>query len=286
MANVHSGGGSVTAQIPDEFKGLASGAGQQGQQLQNILPLWTFAGYNPRDISDMGNLTKWGLNDVASLRAVQPGILGSMAALATDPEIASRPLNTPEAENAQKGMLEQLVGGDVGSSPATKAGMQAWEQYVLPTVQHESVQAGLGRSGPGLKAVASSATQAAVPLIQQEIGNRMSSLTVLQGMAQSQMDRDGRVREDTLASLKNAASEMRQLADLSYNQQVTAIEEAFRGGKITEDKQQQLNDAAYDEFLRLQDMAQSVTTGLYGSVIPASIGSSSKQTQSGFGLSK
>ena len=114
----------------------------------------------------------------------------------------------------------------------------------------------------------------------------MTSVGLLQAMADAETARGMIPRQETLQALTTAASEMRQLADLGYNQQVSAIEEALRGGKITEDKRQQLLDSAYDEFLRLQDLSQSVTTGLYSTMIPASIGSRQRQTQLGFGLSK
>jgi hypothetical protein len=284
--NVHSGSGTSTPKIPAELSPLFTQGAQQGTNLQNMRPLTMFGGYDPRGVADLGNLTKWALEDVPSLRQVQPGILGSMASLATMPEIASRPVETPSAEGGQYGLLNQTVGGPVGFSPATQQGMKAWEQYVLPTVEHEAVQMGLGRSGPGLEAITQSATMAYQPLVQQEIQNRMNAVSLLQAMANEETARGLVPREQTLQALTTAASEMRQLADLSFNQQVAAIEEAFRGGKITEDKRQQQLDAAYDEFLRLQDLSQSVTTGLYSTMIPASIGQRQKSTQMGFGLSK
>ena len=272
---------TATPQIPEELKPLFSGAAQQALAVQQGLPLMqAFGGYWPRDISDMGNLTKWGLEDVSSLRQVQPGVLGSMASLATMPEITARPVETPGAESGQYGLLNQLVGGDIGTSPATQQGMQAWEQYVKPTVQHEAVQMGLGRSGPALEAMAQSQTQAFLPLVQQEISNRVNAVNQLQLMANAETQRGLIPREQTLQALTTAASEMRQLADLSFQQQVAAIEEAFRGGKITEDKRQQTLDAAYDEFLRLQALSESATLGPLGAMIPSAIGSKNKSKSS------
>src|SRR3990167_1747093 len=164
-----AGSGSSQINIPSEFKPLATGASQQGLGVQGQIPLTSFTGFNPRNISDMGNLTKWGLEDVASLRAVQPGILASMASLARLPEITSRPVEDPNAQRGQYHLLDQIAGGPVGLSPATQQGMQAWEQYVKPTVENEAVQMGLGRSGPGLEAIAQSKTMAYAPLVKDEI---------------------------------------------------------------------------------------------------------------------
>lgn len=284
--NAHSGGGSQTAEWPSWMQPIGQGAVNQGIALQNQNPLTMFAGFNPRGVSDLGNLTKWGLEDVASLRQVQPGALGAYASLATMPEIASRPVETPGAEKAQYSLLDSVVGGPVGSSPATQQGMKAWEQYVKPVVENEASNMGLGRSGPGLEAVAQSATMAYNPLVQQELANRMSAIASLQVMADAETQRGLVPRQQVLDSLNSQVQGFLQLSEQQFNQQTAAIEEAFRGGKITEDKKQQLLDSAYDEFLRLQDMTQSVTSGLLGSVIPASIGSRSKQSQTGFGLSK
>lgn len=266
----------TTPTIPDELKPLMDSAAQQTIALQQALPLVeSFAEYNPRQISALSELTEFGLEQTPALSAVQPGILGAMYSIATIPELAAQPVEDPHAESVQYDLLSSLVGGPIGSSPATIAGMEAWEEAVLPTVQNEAVQMGLGRSGPALEAMSDSATQAYVPLVQQEINNRANAVNQLQAMGEAETTRELVPRTETQEALKFGATESRQLADLTFNQQLMAIEEAFRAGEITESKQQELFDAAYDEFLRLQALAESATLGPLGIMIPSAIGTQS-----------
>lgn len=78
-------------------------------------------------------------------------------------------------ENAAMNQLNQLTSGPIGSSPATQAGMRALNQNVLPTVQSALSATGGGRGGALEAALAQAQVTGDVPLLQQEIQNRMTA---------------------------------------------------------------------------------------------------------------
>lgn len=77
---------------------------------------------------------------------------------------------------AARGLLSGLTSGDIGSSPATVAGMKAFESNVLPQVMQQQALQGTATGGAATEAVANAAAGAALPLIQQEISNRQQAV--------------------------------------------------------------------------------------------------------------
>ena len=270
------------ATIPKELKPLIEGSTAWTLGLQQNLPLSQFTRYNPQGVADLSPMQRYGLQNVPGLFGTDPMAKGAAQAIGQLPELTSRPVETPSGELAAIMQLLQTTGGPIGSSPSTKAGMEAWKSAVLPTVENEMVQAGLGRSGDLLKSVGASASQAAFPLLQQEVQNRMASVPMLRDIAGAQTERTLEPRRQTAEALKFAATQGTALSRELFQQKVTAIQEAFRAGQITRDVAQSRFDAAKEEAARLQALSEAGTLGPLGQVLPSLLGRKTTQQKDVF----
>jgi hypothetical protein len=143
--------------------------------------------------------------------------------------------------NSALGLLQGMTSGPIGSSPSTQAGMAAFQQNVLPTLQNELGAMGLGRSGIAGEQIQKAATSAAVPLIQQEIANRQAGI----------------------GQYGNIAQQMAGLGQQNLSNMGTAAGMATSLGGTQQQTAQASLDAPYQDWLRRQALAQS-TTGLGG----------------------
>lgn len=268
MASTNKASGSQTPTIPDWLQPFLEptigGASQQILQMQQQNPWSYWAQFTPRPISPLSDYTQLGQAWAPSLLVTDPGILGSYAATATLPEITARTVETPPAEFAQGSLLANLVGGPIGSSPATIAGMRNWEQQVKPTVENYYTTIGAGRSGGLGEALGKSATQAYVPLVQQEIANRVTAVNQLREIANAETQRYLKPRDDTVQALKYAADQMSNLAKINFDQRVAAIQQQYQAGKLSEDQLQKTYDALVDERARLEQMARDAVFQPFG----------------------
>lgn len=276
------GSGSTTtsqrAEIPTELKPLVTGSVGQELGLQQNLPISQFTSANPTPVAGLSDLQNYTLGAVPDLFQTDPAAMAAFGAYAQAPEIASQQVATPPAEQAQIEQLWNTVGGPVGSSPATQAGMQAWQANVLPTVENEMVAAGLGRSGDLLQAVGQSASQAAFPLIQQEIGNRMSSIPMLGQLAGAEQQRQLYPREQTLSTLQSGAQGLTNLSNTMFGQRQGAIQTGLQAGAVPRSVSQELNAAAGSDFSRLQALSEAATLGPTGQLLPSLIGANATQS--------
>lgn len=161
--------------------------------------------------------------------------------------------------NSALGQLQQLTSGPIGSSPATQAGMTAFRQNVLPTLQNELGAMGLGRSGIAGEQIQRASTSAAVPLIQQEIANRQQGIGQYGALAQ-------------------------QLAGLGQQDVQNWTTAAGLGSSLGGTQQQTAQaalDAPYQDWLRRQALAQS-STGLGGIPYSAPMQQTTTSPSSGF----
>lgn len=271
-----------TANIPDELKPLVNGSVGWTLGLQNALPLSQFTQYNPAGTADLSDLQKFGMEQTPGLSQwaqSNPYLTSAFGNFAEMPEIASRPVSNPAAEQAALAQLNQLTSGPIGSSPYTQQGMEAWKQFTLPQVQNEAALAGLGRSGPYIENVLKSQTQALMPLLQQEIGNREASVGQLGGIAGAETARELLPRQQTLDALGSTGNQMVNLAQMTFTQKSQAIEEALRAGQISRDVAQQQSDAARQEFMRLQSLSEAGTLGPLGQILPSMIGSNTSKSK-------
>lgn len=94
--------------------------------------------------------------------------------------------NNPEIQ-AALAQLQQLTSGPIGSSPATQAGMQAFQQLEAPIIAQQSALRGTSGGGQAIEALGQGTTAAALPLIQTEIANRQAAAQQYTQIAQAQM---------------------------------------------------------------------------------------------------
>lgn len=279
------GGDSVTqtAEIPEEFKPLINSSSAQIQNLQGMMSIGNFAQQNPQLIAGLSPLMAYAIEQSPGLGMVQPAHLGAFSTAATIPEITAQPIPQPGAEKTALQGIQYLTGGPLGMSPATTQGMKAWEQSVLPTVQNQNVLAGLGNSGAYTDAAARSATEASVPLIQTEIQNRVAMIPMLQEIARDETARFTKPRDDTVKALTTMVGEMRMLGDSMFKQKLQAIQTQFAMGQVTRDIAQQQADAAYNDYLRLQALAESASFGVFGTMAPSAMGFTQEQDRGTMG---
>ena len=161
--------------------------------------------------------------------------------------------------NSALGQLQQLTSGPIGSSPATQAGMAAFQQNVLPTLQNELGSMGLGRSGIGAEQIQRASTSAAVPLIQQEIANR----------------------EQGIGQYGNIANQLAGLGQQDVQNWTTAAGLGSSLGGTQQQTAQASLDAPYQDYLRRQALAQS-STGLGGIPYSAPMQQTTTSPSSGF----
>ena len=194
------------------------------------------------------------------------------------PEIAATPIPTPRAETSQYNLLNQLTGGNIGQSPLLQAGAQAFQQYTQPIIQNQAALAGMGRSGGLTEATALGLSQMMTPLIQQEISNRVASVSLLGQMAQAETQRYMAPTQQTLSALQASSTSMLQAAQQGLSQQMQQIQAAYQAGQIQEAKATQLSAAAYADYQRLYNLAQSASVGMVSSFVPGTIGQTQQST--------
>ena len=175
------------------------------------------------------------------------------------PGVGLPPPSSPVDPNSSLGLLQQLTSGPIGSSPATRAGMAAFQQNVLPTLQNELGSMGLGRSGIGAEQIQRASTSAAVPLIQQEIANR----------------------EQGIGQYGNIANQLAGLGQQDVQNWTTAAGLGSSLGGTQQQTAQASLDAPYQDYLRRQALAQS-STGLGGIPYSAPMQQTTTSPSSGF----
>ena len=84
----------VIGEIPPDLKPLINSCVGGTQGLQNNLPLSQFTGWDPRQTAGLSDLQQWGMQNIPGLGQTEPGYQGAFNALATIPELSSRPVET------------------------------------------------------------------------------------------------------------------------------------------------------------------------------------------------
>ena len=228
-----AGGGSNTStsyQIPTNptIENFITQTVPKLQATQEVAPLAQFAQPQERQIAGLSPLQQYG---GALVPYIGAGNQQAQSALET---LGYGGTGTNNALS----QLGYLTGGPIGSSPATQAGMAAFQQNVLPTLQNELGAMGLGRSGIAGEQIQRAATSAAVPLIQQEIANRQAAIPQYANVAQvgAGIGQQG---------VQNLATASGLGTTLGTQEQQTA---------------QAALDAPYQDWLRRQALSQGVTT--------------------------
>lgn len=212
---------SIPIEIPEELKPLISQTAEQITNLQRRHPLSSLFNFSPQPIT--------GLSDV------ERGLYGQQVKMAGLPATTAPELAALEQINA-------LTSGPIGSSPATLAALQNFEQMSKPGIEQDLALSGLARAGALPDVVSGARSAALLPMFQQEIQNRANVIPQLSGIGNTIA---GRSRSD-LATAIGAAGAPRDIAEAR-------------------------NQANFSEQQRIQNLTQLIglsPTGLFGSIIP------------------
>lgn len=130
--------------------------------------------------------------------------------------------------------------GELGNSPATQAGMEAFKMNALPVIQGQMQLQGLG-NGPAVGDAAGRALGTALPsFIQNDLSNRLSAA--------------------------QGATSLGSNLILPGQQQASNFLQS--SGELQRGLQQDPFDSAREEQLRLQGLSESGTTGAFGTYQP------------------
>lgn len=223
------------------------------------------------------------------------GMLGTVPQVGA-PGVSPAPVtvdtNTAQMQEAMR-IAQELSGGAIGSSPATTAGMTAWEQLVKPQVTSGLSLTGNLGGGATEEALGLSSTAAAVPLIEQEIANRMGltstlgnlglgvsgqQLTASQATAANQLSAEEANARNAIAAgtanqgaalsaagqLGALGGQTAQIGTSQYGTYMDSLNQALKAAGIPYDVTSQQGQAAYQDFLRLMGLSEQLNLGPTG----------------------
>jgi hypothetical protein len=222
--------GSSAATLPEELKPLfkALAGGLTGTIPSMLGILGESYATQPQEIAGMGPQERqW--------RQEAMGMLGTSGLTA--------------AQREERRGLREFTTGEIGQSPATLAAMQAFKTQQLPGILSGSSVAGLGQ-GAIAEAAAQASQQAYVPLVQQEMQQRMA-----------------------------AQQALGNLGAQGYAQQVGL--QGIAG--MPRDIRNQRGQAGYQEVLRRQDLASNFLLGPFGKLTQPGQTTTSRQVNTGGG---
>lgn len=126
-------------------------------------------------------------------------------------------------------LLDQLTSGPIGSSPATAAAMRAYKSSAVPQILSGQAMAGPGRGGGLAEALQQGEEQAYVPLVQQEISNRLAAAPQYAGLGaeESELAQARAAGYTNLADYRNALDE----AKFAGNQALAGMRENLAGAR-------------------------------------------------------
>lgn len=208
-------------QLPPQLQAILDQAGGQISDVMGQFPL----------ISLMNNLAQ----QIIPLTPTELTLLGQQLATSQAPAITYPELGALTDIN-------QLIGGPIGSSPATQAGMNAFNTIMAPQIAQSLALSGQTNGGAFAQAMGQGQTEALYPMIQQEIQNRMGVISPLQMLGATVSDRE---RNDVATAL-GAAGMPRQIA-------------------------QEQATANWQDVMRRAGLVQGLSTGVFGQLAPATI---------------
>jgi hypothetical protein len=171
----------------------------------------------------------------------------------------------------------------IGSSPATLQAKQALEdQYkneTLPTIQNQMMLAGLGNSGALGESIArarSGVAAAEVPLLQQEIANRLQT----QQFGTQQYENIGQNLDTRRQQgIMNAITQLTGLGGTTSNRQDQRLNQALGAAGQPRELQTQQEQANFLDQQRIQAMIEQLTMGPLNIFGPSLIGQAGQTAQ-------
>lgn len=288
------GGGSnqntqSSATIPWQLSPLISTSAQNTANLQSQLPLSDFAAANPQWISGLTNQEQGLLGMISGLAGGYTGpensALGALNWIQSNPlgfDVASAPEGTftgPET-TALNSLLAQL-NAPIGSSPATLQGMQAWQDVVAPQVRNQQALQGSFHGGAADEAIANSAGQAMVPLIQQEIQQRNAAIPQLMQLGGTAAQRFRGDLQQRIANMMGTVGPLSNLGATGAERFRSDLQNALEAAGVPREVANQQAQANYQDFLRRYQLAQQTTLGPIMQLAPSLIGTTQTTSSSG-----
>ncbi len=227
-------------QIPPELKGLVTGGATQLQNIQNLAPLSQYLASRPQEIAPLTDLQNYGASLVPTLNQQPLNETLSQWASLTAPDIAARSL------------ASQISADD----PLVKAQQQAFEANSLPLIQNQAAKMGLGRSSSVLDAMA------------------RGEAATLPGAINTALSTELAQQQGQVAALAQGASNLAGLSTADTARTQGAINTAETVGAVQQTNQQQVLNAAYQDYLRRMGLSEEAVTAGMG-VAPSTIGTAS-----------
>lgn len=209
--------------------------------------------------------------DTTSLADLQYGNAQTNTANATDRDI----MGTTGVQAA----YQTADGHTLQNDPSLQATMDAFNKYQSPLIQNQMALSGLGNSNATANALSLGQSQALAPVMEAALGREQQSLQTGSNAVQSEYGR--RMSADQAASQANLAT-IPYLMQMSQNQtgnEQQQFNDAMQYGGLQQGVQQGQNDAAYQDFLRRQGLAEQATYGPFGQTIPSAFGSVSNTSK-------
>ncbi len=197
--------------------------------------------------------------------------------LAGTPGIAG---NINPVQNTGLQGLHQFAGGDFGNSPAVQQAVQGLQQQIIPQVQNQYAQMGLGASGALGNQIGRSYAQQLVPLYQQGMTNQLAAS---QNLNQAGSDITNRQIQANLG----AAPQLFQLGAAEEARPTTALAEQQQAGGTQRAIQTAQSQANLDSYLRQREMALGLVNPFGSFSVVSALPQTTQVTQpTGSGLFK
>lgn len=228
-------------------------------------------------------------------------------------EFAGAGAEMSPAEQEALAQLGFFTGGQLGQSPATLAATRAFNQFSVPEIEQQLALAGLGRSGAVGTSIGDAQVKAMIPLLATEMANRLQATGMTadigqaaqgrklqagqimgniggdvgkQGLGAAQLIANTGLQSDTLrlqAAQQAATIAAQQAAagQVLANRARADTQAALEAAGLPREIAAQQAEAAYNDYIRQQQLSEAATLGPLGQVLPSTIGQVSKTSGGG-----
>jgi hypothetical protein len=223
-------------------------------------------------------------------------------------------MSSPEQDALAQ--LAYFTSGQLGQAPATLAAQDAFASYMIPEIEQSLALAGLGRSGAVGESIARGEKEALVPFLTAEMENRLRATGMTSDIGAAQKARELQASQVMSGIGANVgqqalqgASIQAQLGTAAGQQQLQAAQQAAQIGQWQTDQGQELlaqartdaaaaleaagmsreiaaqqAEAAYQDFLRQQNLSSSASISPVSSILPAMLGTKQSGMPGGGGM--
>lgn len=174
---------------------------------------------------------------------------------------------------------QRVTGRDIMDDPAIAQALSNFQTQTRPQIQNAMALAGLSSSNATANALSQAQGNMLMPLYQDAFAREQARIAAESGATESELAR----RERSSQAQANALAQQAQLL-MGLGQQQTsnldnAIQTAMSTGATEREIRQQYGDAAYNDFLRRQGLAETSVFGQAQSLFPSLFGSLTRQSK-------